>query len=255
MQNSKKLSIGILLVLGIFILSSFVLAEDYNSHQLNRDLEYSFTSNNASQCNITSGNTPYGIININQVADKIGQTFFINIKGGNFTFLGDYCFNIVCSDGQNIATGSVCRNITNDGSEMTLPSILLYILLLVFCLGMVYLSGKLYMKNPPEDDEVKLFRTKQKNGFMYYIELMKKKFYIVGSFGVYLFLLLFVVILNQVFFSIGLNELNELVKYTIIVLSWGLIPFTLFWCVYVLWSFYRTTEKILRHQFGGFGRR
>lgn len=252
MQNSKKLGIGILLVLGIFLLT-YVSATDssqgtWKYNQLNTFVQ---PCSNANYITLDAIKTPTKTIIINENMTKVSSGTFV--YNHTPTELGRYDF-VGTSDGCEGSFATYLM-VTNDSQTMTLPFILLYIFLLLFCIGMIYLSGKLYMKNPPEDDEAKLFRMKQKNGFMYYIELMKKKFYIIGSFGVYLFLLLFVVILNQVFFSVGLNELNELVKYAIIILSWGLIPFTLFWCVYVLWSFYRSTEKILKHQFGGFGRR
>lgn len=252
MQNSKKLGIGILLVLGIFLLTSVNATEasqgTWRYNQLNTFIQL---CSDANYITLDTIKTPTGIIIIDEDMIKVSSgTFVYNYTP---TELGRYDF-VGTSDGCEGLFATYIE-VSNDSQTVTLSFILLHLFLLLFCLGMIYLSAKLYMKNPPEDDEVKLLRTKQRNGFMYYVELMKKKFYIVGSFGVYLFLLLFVVILNQIFFNIGLNELNELVKYTIIILSWGLIPFTLFWCVYVLWSFYRTTEKILRHQFGGFGRR
>ena len=90
----------------------------YNSHQQNTDLYYSFTSNNATQCNITIGNTPNGTVTINQKANKTGQTFTSFISGSNFSINGDYCFNLECTDGGQIETGSFCKTITPTGKQI-----------------------------------------------------------------------------------------------------------------------------------------
>ena len=50
-----------------------------------------------------------------------------------------------------------------------------------------------------------------------------------------------------------MSELNSLLGNAVIVLGWGLIPFIIFWIVYVILYLYRSTVDILRYQFGGIG--
>jgi len=88
----------------------------YLPHQQDTDLYYSFTSNNATQCNVTTGNTPTGTVDINQLATKVGNTFNISINSSNFSNSGTYCFNLICTDGVTTETGSVCRDVTPSGS-------------------------------------------------------------------------------------------------------------------------------------------
>lgn len=122
----------------------------YEPHKLNTDLEFSFTSNNATTCNISTANTPYGVITINQDSTKAGQTFNNTIAGGNFSEIGNYCFNIQCSDGNKIATGSLCRDITYLGKQLSGARAGLYIgllglLILIFFLnffGMGFLPSR-----------------------------------------------------------------------------------------------------------------
>lgn len=148
MKIEKKLTY---LMVGFILLFSFnVVSADYLHHKQNTDLEFSFTSNNATQCNLTTGNTPYGLIEINQEATKIGQTFNITIEGNIFSELGDYCFNLVCSDGSQIETGSVCREIRN--TNLTYLIIMLSLASLFFLASLfvneeffVYISGVLFL--------------------------------------------------------------------------------------------------------------
>ena len=100
------------MVIGLFLVS---FASAYDPHKQNTDLYYSFTSNNATQCNVTTANTPNGTITINQITTKSGQTFSSFIGAGNFTILGTYIFNIVCTDGSKFETGDFAREVTIDG--------------------------------------------------------------------------------------------------------------------------------------------
>jgi hypothetical protein len=84
------------------------------------------------------------------------------------------------------------------------------------------------------------------------LKMLKKKIWIAGAFGIYLSILLFLALLNQLVFSLGISELNDILNSTMIILGWGLIPFSLFWLGYIIVFFYKSTENILQYQFGGF---
>jgi len=134
----------------IIVSISLVSAIDYEPHKLDTELEFSFTSNNASSCNVTTANTPYGVIDINQESTKTGQTFNNSIHRGNFSEIGNYCFNLVCTDGSETETGSVCRDVTYLGKQLNGARAGLYIgflglLILLFFLnffGMGFLPAR-----------------------------------------------------------------------------------------------------------------
>lgn len=118
------------LILVSFFMISFVSA--YDTHKQNTDLEYSFTSNNATGCNLTKATTPTGLLEIDQEATKSGNTFNVSISGENITTTGDYCFNLVCTDGISKETGSFCRTVTPNGEEISQGISMIYLILLFF---------------------------------------------------------------------------------------------------------------------------
>ncbi len=93
-------------------------ASAYLPHEKDTTLNFSITSNFATSCELTTINTPTGIIEIGQTDISTG-TFNFNVLSGNFTSLGTYCMNIVCTDGTDITTGEYCREITSDGFGST----------------------------------------------------------------------------------------------------------------------------------------
>ena len=146
--------IGLIIFQGIILVSASDIT--YEPHKLNTNLSFSYTSNNASSCNITTANTPYGVITINQQSTKIGQTFNNTINGGNFSQIGNYCFNVECSDDGQIATGSICRDITYLGKQLNGARAGLYIgfltlLILIFFLNF-YGMGFLPQSNPRNEE-------------------------------------------------------------------------------------------------------
>jgi len=139
----------LILFITVFLIS-LVSALDYEPHELNTNLSFSFTSNNATSCNISTVNTPYGVVTINQNSTRVGQTFNNTIAGGNFSEIGNYCFNLVCSDGSQTETGSLCRYVNYSGKQLNGAKAGLYLgflglLILVFFLnffGMGFLPSR-----------------------------------------------------------------------------------------------------------------
>ena len=116
-----------------------VISAEYLPHKQNTDLSFSITSNNATNCNVSSYNYPNGIIEINEDMTKVGQTFNITIDSGNFSTLGSYCFNIQCYDGSSYETGSVCREVTAGGENNNIQTALVQILITLFFVGLALL--------------------------------------------------------------------------------------------------------------------
>jgi hypothetical protein len=147
--------------------------------------------------------------------------------------------------------------VTSTGKQFVQSDVLVYIFFLLVCLTVTIFSVRLLKSDPMEKDKMtsgQLYEMKQQHELSFYFELLKKKMWIVGVFGVYLSGLLFLSLLNQLVFSLGLGELNGILNIVIIILGWGLIPFILFWIGYIIIFFYKSTEEIMKHQFGGFRR-
>ena len=116
LKNYKPLVVGIILLLSILCLP-LILAQDYLPQKIDTSLDLVISSNNATQCNISSiqysdGSAILLILNMT----RIGNDFNYTIDSGNFSLLGDICFGIACVDSiANIETGSICRTVTPNG--------------------------------------------------------------------------------------------------------------------------------------------
>lgn len=118
-------------------------ASDYRGHSINTNLQFSVTSNNATQCNVTTANYPNGVLNIYSIMNKNGQTFNTSIGANNFSILGDYCFNIVCTDGVNNEDGSYCVTVTPSGKTGS-SNLMLFaiVILIIYAIAFVGFFGK-----------------------------------------------------------------------------------------------------------------
>ena len=115
----------LLLFIGIFLIS-LTSATDYLPHKINTTLEFSFSDDLATSCDVSTMVTPNNsVVWISQTMANTGDTFSATITNGNFTELGVYCFNIECADGY----GDVCREVTNSGEIASGSKITLIIVL------------------------------------------------------------------------------------------------------------------------------
>lgn len=134
MDKYKKHTHLLALLLIVFSLS---FVSSYELHKQSDDFAFSFTSNNATSCNVTIANTPYGIVVLNQASTRNGQTFNNTINNSIFEEYGDYCFNIICNDGINNAGGNVCRTITPTGKEFDLSQAILFGFIFILVVGIL----------------------------------------------------------------------------------------------------------------------
>jgi hypothetical protein len=106
-------------------------------------LNFSITSSFATSCELTTINTPNGVLNINQISNSTG-TFYFNVGAGNYSTTGIYCHNIICSDGVNTTTGQECREVTIDGnSNKQTKQDNYYILFIIISLSLGFILGAL----------------------------------------------------------------------------------------------------------------
>jgi hypothetical protein len=125
------------LMLGILLIS---FASAYAPKEVNQNLSFSITSNNATACNVTTmENEEVTILNIPMT--KTAQTFYVTIDAGNITQTGEHCFNVECSDGISKTTGEECFDITSNGKEKPSGAVItIFIILFLLLLGfMTYL--------------------------------------------------------------------------------------------------------------------
>ncbi len=258
-NRMKSMTNYLFLFLLVMALSSFASAEILPQEQ-NVNYTLLFSADNASSCNFTyiqysdKSLSPF----YNLAMNKNGQMFNIFIGEGNFTKLGITCMFYSCFDASatpQFASGNTCVNVTPNGTILTSVHISIYIFFLLICLVITYLSFKITRDNSMQKDELdesQMYQLKKRNEVKFYLELMKKKLWIVGLFGIYLSLLLAVVILNQLVYNLGLGELNEILISIAQIMLWGSIPFVLFWFVYILIYFFKSTTVIMRWQLGRF---
>ena len=127
--------------------------------------------------------------------------------------------------------------ITPTGKQDTGMSVAVYIFFLLLVSVLVYISIKILKSNPPEKDVLtssQEYELKKRDEFAFYLNLLKKKTWILGVFGLYLSTLLFLAVFNQLVYSLGITELMGMLSTPIEIMGWGLIPFIIFWIGYII---------------------
>lgn len=210
------------------------------------------TCPNCTYVNITSVIYPNSTQAIGMVSmTKIGTLF--NYEFCNTSAVGQYIVNGVGDiDGED-TTWVYDFLITPRGQSFSLGDILIYTFFLLLCLAVAYASYKLIKGHPPSEDQLvtlKLYETRKRNEFLYFLKVLESKLWTVGLFGLYLSLLVFLVVLNQVVSNLNLVELNEILQYAVIIFSWGLVPFVIFWIGYIFITFYKASSEIFMYEMG-----
>lgn len=244
----------------IIILSSFLLLNIINvcgvelpqPGLVNNCIQLTETCSSCTFVELTSIQYPDNTIefyNINMT--KLGTDY--NYTFCNTSLLGTYLYKVVGDPLSVLKSQTVSFEITNSGRNFELGDILTYSFFLLICLVLIFLSTTLIVSKTKQKEKVNnqaLYQTKKRNEFKYYVELLKSKLWIVGLFGVYLSLILFIGLANQLVYNLGFMDLNTILTNFFIVIAWGLIPFILFWLCYIIITFYKTTEEVMKYQFG-----
>lgn len=133
--------IGITLIMSLLSLS-FISAIDYLPQKINTPFDLVVSSNNATNCNVTSIQYPSGSTSlVNYEMNKTGHDFNYTINETNFANLGNICFGITCTDGLTIETGSVCRTITPNGNTQSTSQGIGSFAFIILMLGLTVLFG------------------------------------------------------------------------------------------------------------------
>jgi uncharacterized membrane protein len=99
-------------------------------------------------------------------------------------------------------------------------------------------------------DYAKMYEDKKKNEASFYLNLIKRKFWIVGAFGIYLSVMFLTALLSQLTYNLALDELSAMLSPAMQIMGWGLIPFVLFWIVYIILFFFKSISETVKYQFG-----
>lgn len=153
--------------------------------------------------------------------------------------------------------GSYQIEITQDGKITSLPQTIFYIFFLLIVSTMLIFSIRITVNNPYSNDvlsESKRYEMSKNNKFQFYLNMMKKKLWIVGVFGIYLSLMIFSALATEVSLLLGMQSLNGMFSTTFIILSWLSIPFVVFWLAYVVLYLTKGSAEMLKYSFGGFRR-
>lgn len=181
----------------------------------------------------------------------------------NYTFCNTVQLGTYLVDGHgdiggvDTGWGGYVFEVTSSGFTIGVGQSLIYILFLLICVLMIGLSVRVIYKYPFEEDKLKPsqeYELKQRDNLAYYTLLLKRKFWLVGMFGIYIFTFLFTSILNSVALNFNLLDLNILLITVNNVLAWGWVPLVLFAIIYLLVFFYKSVESIMHYEFGGGGR-
>jgi len=126
-----KISNILLVFLCIIFLSTLASSELY--HAQNQNLTFSITSNFASQCVLTTIDTPNATKIINENGTLIStNTFSFFILYTNYSYIGDYKHNIVCYDNTTKIGNYLTYIVTPNGESRSTQVISFQIFLILF---------------------------------------------------------------------------------------------------------------------------
>ena len=243
----KGMKLLSLLLLSIFLIS-FISAEVYTQGQT-IDLKISCSNLNCnSPINITITYPNSSIAINNQLMNT--NNGYSDFLFSNTQILGQYQYYAT----NGTSSYSNYFTITPTGTIFGLPEVFVYIFTLLVVLLITYGSINLINENSIKKDTLddsKMYEMKKVHEFSYYLELLKRKMWIVGLYGIYLSILLFLALLGQLTLSMGLSDLGNIMGIFTTILLWGLPILIVFTFAYIIVYFYKATENIMRYQFGG----
>lgn len=238
----------LIFVLGLFLIS--IVGANLGTFKQKECVQI-VTNLNTSSVNISGITSPSPIQEIlitNQEMTKDG-TFF-NYTFCNTSKTGVYTYGY-CDFSGNCYSNDFIISFSGNNTDFELGIILFNSFFLLLCLVLVVLSSKL-IKPEQSLSSSQLYQIKKEHEFRYLISVLKNKLWVLGVFGIYLFSLLFFSFSYQLVSNLGMLGLVQLFENITVVVSWGLIPFILFWLVYVILFFYKKTVDVMRYQFGNF---
>ena len=145
----NKLTYLILIATILICIMPLSLAQDYLPHKQNTNFELLISSNNATSCNWTYIQYPDGSkFSSQKVMTKQSTDFNYTINSGNFSQLGSTCLGITCYDEITYESGSVCREVTSTGTNLSTSQSIIYFVFLLASIGLFFLCLYYSIKIP-----------------------------------------------------------------------------------------------------------
>jgi hypothetical protein len=237
MQGNK---IFLFLFLGMFLLS-FVSA--YDPHKIGEDLEFSITSNFATSCELTTINTPNGIIEIGQT-DTDTRTFNFIVLGGNYSTSGTYCHNLVCTDGVDTASGQECRDVNLSGVSQNMTLIISEIFLVVLISILIWILHLKYRNTNYKEMNIKISESHDGNWGKTFIKtignnIMRNSFLWYYSLGWFL-----LIVLRDLIYNFNTEEIYNFFTLFLDIYSFGFFLVIIVWIGILIHHFRFITDMI-----------
>lgn len=227
----------------LFVMTFSLCSASYLPHQQNSQLNFSITSNFATNCTLTTINTPNGVTDINQV-DTDSGTFDFSINGSNFTSLGTYCMNIVCADGTDITTGQECREVTLSGVNQSTTLIVSNIFLILLIIAVMYILHYKYKNTDYKESNNKIGESHNGNWGKTFIKtlgnnLMRNSFLWYYSLG-----WLLMIVLKELVYVFNTEEIYRFFLLALDIYSFGFFLVIIVWIGILIHHFMFITDLI-----------
>lgn len=251
----KKKTTFLILMSFVFILFlNFSSAQYYQQNtKFNFQIPVSYLTNSTIPTNVSLSifypNGSSFLINKEMIKSS-DSSFSYTIQ--NISELGVYSWTTTNKISTQKSYSQGTFTITPIQNPYTPIQVVFFMLSIFLCIGLAFVSYKL-IKNTPKNsilDFKSLYKTRKKNEATFYLNLIKSKLWILGVFGVYLSIFVAVAIFDQAVFGIGLTGLYSISSNLFIVLAWGLVPFVIFWIVYMILFFVSSVKNTLAWQYG-----
>jgi hypothetical protein len=146
-----------LLIIVMVLLITLVSAIDYQQKDKERNIIHSVRTEGATTstalCNLTLTD-PINIIQVNFKSmsyNSNSQTFNYTVPGSNNTLLGEYCYDITCTDKGLNQTDTFCYTVNTVGKSYSIEESITYLFILLILCGifgfLVFASIKIPFKN------------------------------------------------------------------------------------------------------------
>ena len=217
----------IILFLALTFCFSFISAE-YTAHQQNTEHNFSITSNFATNCTLKNINYPDGIITIDQT-DEGNGSFDFSVTGNNYSSLGVYCHNIVCTDGTETTSGNECIDVNLSGIDKNMTLIIADIFLIIIISIIIFILSSHYRSKSYGDSNNKIAESHNGNWGKTFIktlgtDLMKNSFLWYYSLG-----WLLLIVLKDLVYNFNTQEIYTWFVFMVDIYSFG------FFLVIVVW--------------------
>jgi len=214
------------------------------THQQDTDYLFSITSNFATECTLTTIDTPVNVLFINQSGTKTSQTFNFTINGTNFTELGNYKLNIECTDGSTTVTQNEDVYVNLSGVEGNMTLIIANIFLIILICGLIFILHNKYKNTDYKESNEKIGQEHNGNWGKTFIKtlgnnLMRNAFLWYYSLGWFL-----LIVLKDLVYNFNGEEIYRFFLFFTDIYSFGFFLIIVVWIGILINHFMFITDLI-----------